>query len=397
MLDQPRYLRYERALNAQDIRYGRIVRMNADQTVTVDLAVSGTYLGSGTPMLERVMMPANYSPKAGDYVSVQWVGPRPLMLAPLNSSLNPITQTAVQTISPDQIGEGVITSSHIASGGISGDLVQGGTLNGALVNIINVQAANIVGTISAGQIASINANQITGQLTSAQIASVSAPQITGQLTASQIGAVNASVITGTISGGAVTVLGPLPWVASSGAKWGSMAVLDDATHPLAYLAYNGYYQGGSFRSYGSDTNFSYLWLDGAGMHFNAAPSGNSPSYTSNLWSVDGSGNTVQTGSLTCNGLTLGGSGTQALTGVILGSYTGSTYSASAATAYTQSVAFSQALPTTPSLSATVTGGMTTAGWANIDFINVSATGFTIQMIYGTAQTGQAVCSYSAWT
>ena len=61
---------------------------------------------------------------------------------------------------------------------------------------LTVPAANIAGTLSAAQVASLAASQITGQLTASQIASIAAAQVSGQLTASQISSVSASTVTG---------------------------------------------------------------------------------------------------------------------------------------------------------------------------------------------------------
>lgn len=66
-------------------------------------------------------------------------------------------------------------------------------------SISSINAASIVGLISASQIGSVNANSIFGSITAGQIGSITAGQITGSLTASQIGAVNAGSIVGSIT------------------------------------------------------------------------------------------------------------------------------------------------------------------------------------------------------
>lgn len=60
-------------------------------------------------------------------------------------------------------------------------------------------SSNIVGTLTAGDIGSVNANTIVGLIIAAQISTVNASSIIGTITAAQIGSVNASSITGTIT------------------------------------------------------------------------------------------------------------------------------------------------------------------------------------------------------
>ena len=67
---------------------------------------------------------------------------------------------------------------------------------------LTVAAANISGTLSAAQIASLAASQITGTLTDSQLAAISAAKLTGQITGTQI--TNGAVSTPQLAAGAVT-------------------------------------------------------------------------------------------------------------------------------------------------------------------------------------------------
>ncbi len=67
-------------------------------------------------------------------------------------------------------------------------------------------SSNVVGTLTANDIASINANSIVGLIIASQISSVSAASITGTITASQIGSVNASVIAGLITAAQISTV-----------------------------------------------------------------------------------------------------------------------------------------------------------------------------------------------
>ena len=59
-----------------------------------------------------------------------------------------------------------------------------------------IAAADILGTLTAAQIASVAAASITGTLTAAQVAAVNASAIAGQLTAAQIASITAAQVTG---------------------------------------------------------------------------------------------------------------------------------------------------------------------------------------------------------
>lgn len=66
----------------------------------------------------------------------------------------------------------------------------------------SINAADIVGLISAAQIASLAASQITGSLTNAQIADLAASKLTGQITATQI--TDGAISTPKLAAGSVT-------------------------------------------------------------------------------------------------------------------------------------------------------------------------------------------------
>ncbi len=71
-------------------------------------------------------------------------------------------------------------------------------------NVANVwqvvtASSNVVGTLTANDIGSVNANTIIGLIIASQISTVNASSVVGTITAAQIGSVNASSITGTIT------------------------------------------------------------------------------------------------------------------------------------------------------------------------------------------------------
>ena len=112
---------------------------------------------------------------------------------------------AAGSITAGQIGSvnagsiiGTITASQIGS-------INAGQINGTITasQIGSVNATTINGTITSGQIGSVSANTITGTITSGQIGSVSANTITGSLNSGQIGSVAATTITGSITSGQI--------------------------------------------------------------------------------------------------------------------------------------------------------------------------------------------------
>lgn len=89
---------------------------------------------------------------------------------------------------------GTLTANDIAS-------VNASSLIGLIIaaQIGSVNATSLVGGITSSQITSVNASAIVGSITASQITSVNASAITGSITSSQITSVNATSITGTIS------------------------------------------------------------------------------------------------------------------------------------------------------------------------------------------------------
>ncbi len=109
-----------------------------------------------------------------------------------------LTATDIASVNANSI-TGLIIASQISS-------VAATSITGAITSsqIGSVSSTSIVGAITSSMITSVSASAITGSITSGQISSVSATAITGSISASQIGSVNASAITGAISASQIT-------------------------------------------------------------------------------------------------------------------------------------------------------------------------------------------------
>jgi len=178
----PRYLKYEAPLNQRSEQFGRIVSINPnDHTLTVDVGAPAD--SHGNPVyLQGVRYSSDYVPKLNDWVRVTYVNRRPVVTTGHVMGPNPLDQTMLQIVAPDQIALKIISTKHIAN--ISGDVIQGGTLNGQNVNFANIPGSAIVGPISASliqggtldfsQFATANLygwDIMGGSITNAQIAS----------------------------------------------------------------------------------------------------------------------------------------------------------------------------------------------------------------------------------
>ena len=137
---------------------------------------------------------------AGDYIQFYWSATNTNValeyVAAGSSPTRPASPSIIVTVSqvvniaaPGSISAGQISSVNASS--IIGSI--------SATQIGSVNASSITGTITASQIGAVNASSITGTITSSQIGSVTASSITGTISASQIGSVNASAITGSIN------------------------------------------------------------------------------------------------------------------------------------------------------------------------------------------------------
>lgn len=146
-----------------------------------------------------------FTAAANDYYELMWSTTNTAItietLPAGTTPVTPLTPSAIVTITQvvNIAAPGSITAGQIASVN-AGTII--GTINANQINSIN--ANQIIGTITAGQIGSINANQIAGTITSSQIGSVTAGSIIGTISSTQIGSVSASTIIGTLNSGQIS-------------------------------------------------------------------------------------------------------------------------------------------------------------------------------------------------
>lgn len=141
-----------------------------------------------------------FTAAANDYYQLMWSAANTTVsietIPAGTSPVTPLTPSVILTVSQvvNIAAPGSITAGQIASVNASSII---GSITASQIGSVN--ATSITGTITASQIGSINAGSIIGTITSSQIGSVTASSITGTISASQIGSVNASAITGSIN------------------------------------------------------------------------------------------------------------------------------------------------------------------------------------------------------
>ena len=103
-----------------------------------------------------------------------------------------ITSTDIASVNASAI-VGLITAAQIQA-------VNATQITGLIqsTQIASIEASKITGSIQSTQIASISADKITGSIQSTQIASISADKITGSIQSTQIASISADKITGSI-------------------------------------------------------------------------------------------------------------------------------------------------------------------------------------------------------
>lgn len=167
-------------------------------------APMGTYSDTSLATLTtRIywVRPVNTSGTVGD-----WTGPQSATLPQIGAAA-----LASQIIDETKIAAGLEIPKNVTAlpttGNYEGRLaVYQGSLYRYTSNAWtkSVQAPDIVGSITASQIASLNAAQIAGQLTDSQIASIASTKLVGQIVNSQLAGIDAAKIAGQLTDAQIT-------------------------------------------------------------------------------------------------------------------------------------------------------------------------------------------------
>ncbi|MGE4412475.1 MAG: hypothetical protein AB7E45_02100, partial [Candidatus Caldatribacteriota bacterium] len=121
-----RYLNYETSSRRNLIDYGRIVSINSDGSININ--VEGYNLQGQVILLEKVATKQGYVPKVGDYVSFAWENNRPVITGAVTSSTLDLAGYSTVINTPTQVASGTITGEHIQANTITGSHIQAGTI-----------------------------------------------------------------------------------------------------------------------------------------------------------------------------------------------------------------------------------------------------------------------------
>jgi len=121
-----RWFKYETVTRQSYSDFGEVVQINNDNTVNVHIL---GYNSVGDPiLLEKVQVEGNYTPKVGDWVSIEWKNGNPVVTSGLISSTINLNDYSATITSSTQITSGVIIGDHISSRTISAEKIQTGTI-----------------------------------------------------------------------------------------------------------------------------------------------------------------------------------------------------------------------------------------------------------------------------